>query len=85
MQKVMQLFLQKILQLLELDVGKRVVSIRRSSQLVAQVKDSIEEAARNGIGAIIQPGGSIRDEEVIAKANELQIPMVTTGIRGFKH
>ncbi|PIQ76428.1 bifunctional phosphoribosylaminoimidazolecarboxamide formyltransferase/inosine monophosphate cyclohydrolase [Candidatus Peregrinibacteria bacterium CG10_big_fil_rev_8_21_14_0_10_49_24] len=47
--------------------------------------DSVEEAARNGIVAIIQPGGSIRDDEVIAKANTLCIPMVTTGIRGFRH
>jgi phosphoribosylaminoimidazolecarboxamide formyltransferase/IMP cyclohydrolase len=47
--------------------------------------DSIEEAAKNGITAIIQPGGSIRDEEVIAKANELGIVMVTTGIRAFRH
>ena len=47
--------------------------------------DSVEEAARHGIAAIIQPGGSIRDKEVIAKANELTIPMVVTGIRGFRH
>jgi len=47
--------------------------------------DSIETAAENGIKAIIQPGGSIRDEEVIAKANELGIPMVFTGFRCFKH
>ena len=47
--------------------------------------DSVEEAARNGIAAIIQPGGSIRDAEVIEKANSLCIPMVTTGIRGFRH
>ena len=47
--------------------------------------DSVKEAAKNGISAIIQPGGSIRDEEVISKANELKIPMVVTGIRGFRH
>ncbi len=47
--------------------------------------DSVEEAAKNGIAAIIQPGGSVRDEEVIAKANELGIPMVFTGVRGFRH
>lgn len=47
--------------------------------------DSIEEAAKNGIAAIIHPGGSIRDEDVIAKANELKIPMVVTGVRGFRH
>ena len=47
--------------------------------------DSVEEAAKFGIAAIIQPGGSMRDAEVIAKANELKIPMVFTGVRGFKH
>ena len=47
--------------------------------------DSVEEAWKHGIAAIIQPGGSVRDEEVIAKANELGIPMVTTGVRAFRH
>ena len=47
--------------------------------------DSVEEAAKEGAVAIIQPGGSIRDKEVIAKANELKIPMVVTGVRGFRH
>jgi len=47
--------------------------------------DGIEEAHDAGVTAIIQPGGSIRDEEVIAKANELGIGMVFTGIRSFKH
>ncbi len=47
--------------------------------------DSVEEAAKHGIAAIIQPGGSIRDAEVIAKANTLKIPMVLTGVRGFRH
>jgi len=47
--------------------------------------DSIEEAHKYGISAIIQPGGSIRDDEVIAKANELNMPMVMTGVRMFKH
>lgn len=47
--------------------------------------DGIEEAARAGIRAIIQPGGSIRDEEVIERANELGLKMVFTGRRHFKH
>lgn len=47
--------------------------------------DGIEEAAKLGVTAIIQPGGSIRDEEVIAKADELGIAMVLTGVRHFKH
>lgn len=48
-------------------------------------KDSIEIAAKEGIKAIIQPGGSIRDEESITACNENDIAMVFTGIRHFKH
>ncbi|MFA6039631.1 MAG: bifunctional phosphoribosylaminoimidazolecarboxamide formyltransferase/inosine monophosphate cyclohydrolase [Candidatus Peribacteraceae bacterium] len=47
--------------------------------------DSVEEAAKHGIAAIIQPGGSVRDAEVFAKAEELGMVMVTTGIRAFRH
>ena len=47
--------------------------------------DSVEIAAKAGISAIIQPGGSIKDEEVIKKADELGIAMVFTGIRHFLH
>ena len=47
--------------------------------------DTVEAAARAGITAIIQPGGSIRDEDSIEKANEYGIAMVFTGIRHFKH
>ena len=47
--------------------------------------DAIEEAAKLGISAIIQPGGSIRDEEVIEAADKLGISMVMTGIRHFRH
>jgi len=48
-------------------------------------RDSIDEAAERGITAIISPGGSIRDEEVITAANEHGIAMVFTGVRHFKH
>jgi len=47
--------------------------------------DSVELANKIGIRAIIQPGGSIRDREVIEKANEYKIPMVFTHKRCFKH
>ena len=47
--------------------------------------DSIEIAHKEGIKAIIQPGGSIRDQETIDFCNETKIPMVFTGIRHFKH
>ncbi len=47
--------------------------------------DGVEEAARAGITAVIQPGGSIRDEEVIEAANRLGLAMVFTGRRHFRH
>lgn len=47
--------------------------------------DAIEAAAKAGVRAIIQPGGSIRDAEVIAAANKYNIAMVFTGVRHFKH
>ena len=47
--------------------------------------DGVEEAAKHGITAVIQPGGSVRDEEVIAAANLLNLAMVLTGVRHFKH
>ncbi|PYS72669.1 MAG: bifunctional phosphoribosylaminoimidazolecarboxamide formyltransferase/IMP cyclohydrolase PurH, partial [Acidobacteria bacterium] len=48
-------------------------------------RDGVDEAAKYGITAVIQPGGSVRDEEVIAAANEHGLAMVFTGIRHFKH
>lgn len=48
-------------------------------------RDGLDEAASRGIRAVIQPGGSVRDEEVIQAADEHEIAMVFTGIRHFKH
>jgi len=48
-------------------------------------RDGIDEAAKHGISAVIQPGGSVRDDEVITAANEHGLAMVFTGIRHFKH
>lgn len=48
-------------------------------------RDGIDRAAQAGVCAIIQPGGSIRDEEVIAACNEHGMAMVFTGVRHFKH
>jgi phosphoribosylaminoimidazolecarboxamide formyltransferase / IMP cyclohydrolase len=47
--------------------------------------DSVERAAAAGIAAIIQPGGSVKDPEVIAAADKHSIPMIFTGRRHFKH
>ncbi len=48
-------------------------------------RDGIDQAAAAGIKAVIQPGGSMRDDEVIAAANEHGIAMVFTGTRHFRH
>jgi phosphoribosylaminoimidazolecarboxamide formyltransferase/IMP cyclohydrolase len=47
--------------------------------------DGVEEAARVGVTAIVQPGGSVRDNEVIAVANQHGISMLLTGVRHFSH
>lgn len=48
-------------------------------------RDSVDFAAENGITAIIQPGGSVKDQESIEACNEHEIPMVFTGMRHFLH
>jgi phosphoribosylaminoimidazolecarboxamide formyltransferase/IMP cyclohydrolase len=47
--------------------------------------DGVEEAAKAGATAIVQPGGSVRDEDVIAVADKLNLAMVFTGVRHFRH
>ena len=47
--------------------------------------DGVEEAARAGVRAIIQPGGSVNDAEVVAAANRAGLAMVVTGLRQFRH
>ena len=48
-------------------------------------RDGIVKAASSGITSIIQPGGSIKDDEVIEAADEHNIAMVFTGVRHFRH
>ncbi|HEX6186042.1 MAG TPA: bifunctional phosphoribosylaminoimidazolecarboxamide formyltransferase/IMP cyclohydrolase, partial [Pyrinomonadaceae bacterium] len=48
-------------------------------------RDGVDEAAKHGITAVIQPGGSVRDAEVIAAADEHNLAMVFTGVRHFRH
>lgn len=64
--------------------GKSYGSVM-SSDAFFPFRDGIDEAAKAGVTAVIQPGGSIRDEEVIAAANEHNMAMVFTGIRLFRH
>jgi phosphoribosylaminoimidazolecarboxamide formyltransferase/IMP cyclohydrolase len=47
--------------------------------------DGVEEAAKAGATAVIQPGGSLRDPDVIAVADRLNLAMVFTGMRHFLH
>ena len=56
-----------------------------SSEAFFPFRDSVDIASNEGISAIIQPGGSIRDNEVIEAANEHNIAMIFTGMRHFKH
>jgi phosphoribosylaminoimidazolecarboxamide formyltransferase/IMP cyclohydrolase len=47
--------------------------------------DGVEEIAKAGATAVIQPGGSVRDNEVIEAADRLGLAMVLTGVRHFRH
>ncbi|MEH7361099.1 bifunctional phosphoribosylaminoimidazolecarboxamide formyltransferase/IMP cyclohydrolase [Priestia megaterium] len=65
--------------------GEKAQGSALGSDAFFPMGDTVEAAAKAGITAIIQPGGSIRDEESIAKADEYGIAMVFTGVRHFKH
>ncbi|MCF6318785.1 MAG: bifunctional phosphoribosylaminoimidazolecarboxamide formyltransferase/IMP cyclohydrolase, partial [Proteobacteria bacterium] len=67
------------------DAGLKVAGSAMASDAFFPFRDSIDAAAASGIVAVIQPGGSIRDEEVIEAANEHNMVMVFTGIRHFNH
>ncbi len=65
--------------------GERAQGAVMASDAFFPFRDGIDEAAAAGITAVIQPGGSIRDEEVIAAADEHGLAMVLTGRRHFRH
>ncbi|WP_374721478.1 bifunctional phosphoribosylaminoimidazolecarboxamide formyltransferase/IMP cyclohydrolase [Peribacillus tepidiphilus] len=65
--------------------GERAKGAALASDAFFPMDDTVEAAAKAGITAIIQPGGSVRDEDSIKKADEYGIAMVFTGIRHFKH
>jgi phosphoribosylaminoimidazolecarboxamide formyltransferase/IMP cyclohydrolase len=67
------------------DEGLEVSGSVMASDAFFPFRDGIDAAAETGISAIIQPGGSMRDEEVIAAANEHGLAMVFTGMRHFRH
>jgi len=56
-----------------------------SSDAFFPFRDTVDAAAKAGITAIIQPGGSVRDEESIAAADEHGIAMILRALRHFKH
>lgn len=65
--------------------GSRAEGAVMASDAFFPMSDTVEAAARAGIKAIIQPGGSKKDQDSIDKADEYGIAMVFTGIRHFKH
>ena len=65
--------------------GLQVAGAVMASDAFFPFRDGIDNAAAAGIRAVIQPGGSIRDDEVIAAADEADIAMVFTGMRHFRH
>jgi phosphoribosylaminoimidazolecarboxamide formyltransferase/IMP cyclohydrolase len=67
------------------DEGLDVAGSVMASDAFFPFRDGIDAAAKTGIAAIIQPGGSMRDEEAIQAANEHGLAMVFTGMRHFRH
>jgi phosphoribosylaminoimidazolecarboxamide formyltransferase/IMP cyclohydrolase len=65
--------------------GDAAIGTVMASDAFMPFADNIEMAAEGGITAVAQPGGSIRDDEVIAAADRLGIALVFTGVRHFKH
>ncbi|MGN7388761.1 bifunctional phosphoribosylaminoimidazolecarboxamide formyltransferase/IMP cyclohydrolase [Sporosarcina sp. SAFN-015] len=65
--------------------GDRANGAALASDAFFPMDDTVGAAAKAGITAIIQPGGSVKDEDSIKKANEYGIAMVFTGVRHFKH
>ena len=67
------------------DAGFDVNGAAMASDAFFPFRDGLDVAAEYGITAVIQPGGSLRDEEVVAAADEHGITMVYTGMRHFRH
>jgi phosphoribosylaminoimidazolecarboxamide formyltransferase/IMP cyclohydrolase len=67
------------------EAGLDITGAAMASDAFFPFRDGIDIAADHGIGVVIQPGGSVRDEEVINAANEHGMAMLFTGIRHFFH
>jgi phosphoribosylaminoimidazolecarboxamide formyltransferase/IMP cyclohydrolase len=75
----------KVAALKAADEGLAVKGSVMASDAFFPFRDGIDQAAEAGIAAVIEPGGSMRDDEVIAAADEHDIAMVFTGMRHFRH
>ena len=64
---------------------KRPLPLVMASDGFFPFRDTVDEAAKIGVSAIIQPGGSVRDEESVTAANEHGLAMVITSVRHFRH
>ncbi len=80
-----RIYSTKIAAIKAADEGLTIEGSVLASDAFFPFRDGIDAAAEHGINAIIQPGGSMRDDEVIAAANEHGIAMVFTGMRHFRH
>jgi phosphoribosylaminoimidazolecarboxamide formyltransferase/IMP cyclohydrolase len=67
------------------NAGLQIAGCVVASDAFFPFRDGLDVLAQAGATAVIQPGGSMRDEEVIAAANEQNIAMVFTGFRHFRH
>jgi phosphoribosylaminoimidazolecarboxamide formyltransferase/IMP cyclohydrolase len=66
-------------------VGLSLAGSAAASDAFFPFRDGLDVVADNGATSVIQPGGSVRDQEVIAAANERGLAMVFTGVRHFRH
>jgi phosphoribosylaminoimidazolecarboxamide formyltransferase/IMP cyclohydrolase len=80
-----RIYSAKIAAIKAADAGLDIDGAAMASDAFLPFRDTVDQVAEMGISAIIQPGGSMRDEEVIDAANEHGISMVLTGERHFKH
>ena len=67
------------------EAGLQIQGAALASDAFFPFRDGVDAAAENGVRAMVQPGGSIRDDEVVQAADEHGIAMVFTGMRHFRH
>jgi phosphoribosylaminoimidazolecarboxamide formyltransferase/IMP cyclohydrolase len=65
--------------------GKHAIGAVMASDAFFPFPDGVELAAKAGVTAVVQPGGSVRDQQVIEAADRLGLTMCFTGVRHFRH